>query len=260
MRAALRAKLKPSCTHVMGRILLLHAAEGRGRRRRGWDWHPARAAARPRRRGAGHAAGDWPRPAAWQTGRQALGAVGDGVDCQPADRARLQARHRARAGRGHRRLEPGPAIAPGSGRRGRALSTGSARARARSRPRSRAVTSKTGRWCSSVEDKALAAERVVGAYKDLAHVERAFRSLKTVDLHLRPIHHWLAPRVRAHVFLCMLACHVNGTCASASNPCSSMTTILLPPPASAPRSRRLQLCVGCHPDPDPGPSLQPARR
>jgi transposase len=61
---------------------------------------------------------------------------------------------------------------------------------------------------TSVEDNALAAERVVGAYKDLAQVERAFRSLKTVDLHLRPIHHWLAPRVRAHVFLCMLACHV----------------------------------------------------
>jgi hypothetical protein len=54
----------------------------------------------------------------------------------------------------------------------------------------------------------LAAERALGAYKDLAHVERAFRSLKTVDLHLRPIHHWLAPRVRAHVFLCMLAGHV----------------------------------------------------
>jgi DDE family transposase len=61
---------------------------------------------------------------------------------------------------------------------------------------------------TSVEDKALAADRVVGAYKSLARVERAFRSLKTVDLHLRPIHHWLAPRVRAHVFLCMLACHV----------------------------------------------------
>jgi len=61
---------------------------------------------------------------------------------------------------------------------------------------------------TSVEDKALAAENVVGAYKCLARVERAFRSLKTVDLHLRPIHHWLAPRVRAHVFLCMLACHV----------------------------------------------------
>jgi hypothetical protein len=54
----------------------------------------------------------------------------------------------------------------------------------------------------------LAADNVVGAYKGLARVERAFRSLKTVDLHVRPIHHWLAPRVRAHVFLCMLACHV----------------------------------------------------
>ena len=61
---------------------------------------------------------------------------------------------------------------------------------------------------TSVEDKALAAESVVGAYKSLARVERAFRSLKTVDLHLRPIHHWLASRVRAHVFLCLLACHV----------------------------------------------------
>jgi hypothetical protein len=57
-------------------------------------------------------------------------------------------------------------------------------------------------------DKTLAASDVVGAYKGLARVERAFRSLKTVDLHIRPIHHWLAPRVRAHVFLCMLACHV----------------------------------------------------
>ena len=61
---------------------------------------------------------------------------------------------------------------------------------------------------TSVEDKALAADNVVSAYKGLARVERAFRSLKTVDLHIRPIHHWLAPRVRAHVFLCMLACHV----------------------------------------------------
>jgi transposase len=61
---------------------------------------------------------------------------------------------------------------------------------------------------TSLDDKALAAANVVGAYKGLARVERAFRSLKTVDLHLRPIHHWLAPPVRAHVFLCMLACHV----------------------------------------------------
>ena len=61
---------------------------------------------------------------------------------------------------------------------------------------------------TSAENKVLAADDVVGAYKSLARVERAFRSLKTVDLHIRPIHHWLAPRVRAHVFLCMLACHV----------------------------------------------------
>jgi len=48
----------------------------------------------------------------------------------------------------------------------------------------------------------------VGAYKSLAKVERAFRSLKTVDIHLRPIFHWTASRVRAHVMLCMLAYHV----------------------------------------------------
>jgi hypothetical protein len=48
----------------------------------------------------------------------------------------------------------------------------------------------------------------VRAYKSLAFVERAFRCLKTVDLQIRPIYHWLADRVRAHVFLCMLAYHV----------------------------------------------------
>lgn len=45
-------------------------------------------------------------------------------------------------------------------------------------------------------------------YKLLAHVERAFRSLKTIDLKIRPIHHRLADRVRAHIFLCMLAYYV----------------------------------------------------
>jgi len=45
----------------------------------------------------------------------------------------------------------------------------------------------------------------VRSYKSLAQVERAFRCIKTVDLHVRPIYHWLADRVRAHVFLCMLA-------------------------------------------------------
>ena len=46
------------------------------------------------------------------------------------------------------------------------------------------------------------------AYKRLSSVERAFRSLKTVDLKVRPVFHRTAPRVRAHVFLCMLAYYV----------------------------------------------------
>ena len=45
-------------------------------------------------------------------------------------------------------------------------------------------------------------------YKSLANVERAFRSIKTIDLKVRPIHHRLADRVRAHIFLCMLAYYV----------------------------------------------------
>jgi hypothetical protein len=48
----------------------------------------------------------------------------------------------------------------------------------------------------------------VAAYKSLAHVERAFRSIKTVDLNVRPVFHYSEPRVRAHVFLCMLAYYV----------------------------------------------------
>src|SRR6266436_3859032 len=45
----------------------------------------------------------------------------------------------------------------------------------------------------------------VRGYKSLSLVERAFRCIKTVDLQIRPVYHWLADRVRAHVFLCMLA-------------------------------------------------------
>jgi hypothetical protein len=52
------------------------------------------------------------------------------------------------------------------------------------------------------------ASDTVRAYKRLAEVERTFRSLKTVDLHVRPIHHRTADRVRAHVFLCLLAYYV----------------------------------------------------
>jgi Transposase DDE domain len=51
----------------------------------------------------------------------------------------------------------------------------------------------------------LAASEVVQAYKGLSRAERAFRSIKTVDLEVRPIHHRLPDRVRAHVLLCMLS-------------------------------------------------------
>jgi transposase len=61
---------------------------------------------------------------------------------------------------------------------------------------------------TSLPKDTLSDEGAVRAYKSLAQVERAFRALKTVDLQIRPLYHRLAPRVRAHVFLCMLAYHV----------------------------------------------------
>ena len=61
---------------------------------------------------------------------------------------------------------------------------------------------------TSVPATELDAEHTVRAYKGLSVVERAFRSLKTVDLKVRPIYHYAASRVRAHVFLCMLAYYV----------------------------------------------------
>jgi transposase len=61
---------------------------------------------------------------------------------------------------------------------------------------------------TSVSDESLDSDDTVRAYKDLAKVERAFRCMKTIDLKVRPIFHWLADRVRAHVFLCMLSYYV----------------------------------------------------
>jgi transposase len=61
---------------------------------------------------------------------------------------------------------------------------------------------------TSVSAAHMDAAECVRRYKSLAQVERAFRSLKTVDLKVRPIHHRLADRVRAHIFLCMLAYYV----------------------------------------------------
>jgi hypothetical protein len=61
---------------------------------------------------------------------------------------------------------------------------------------------------TSVKTEIASAEQTVFHYKSLSTVERAFRSMKSVDLKVRPIHHHLANRVRAHVFLCMLAYYV----------------------------------------------------
>lgn len=61
---------------------------------------------------------------------------------------------------------------------------------------------------TSVPQQALSSPQVVASYKSLSGVERAFRSLKTVDLKVRPIHHRLPDRVRAHILLCMLAYYV----------------------------------------------------
>jgi hypothetical protein len=61
---------------------------------------------------------------------------------------------------------------------------------------------------TNLPPEALSAEQLVGSYKSLAQVERAFRTMKSVDLQIRPVYHWLAPGVRAHLFLCMLAYHV----------------------------------------------------
>ncbi len=61
---------------------------------------------------------------------------------------------------------------------------------------------------TSVEKSEMTAEDSVKNYKSLSNVENAFRSFKTMDLHVRPIYHYLENRVRAHIFLCMLAYYV----------------------------------------------------
>ena len=61
---------------------------------------------------------------------------------------------------------------------------------------------------SKVNKKAMKKEEVVSSYKKLEQVEKAFRNLKTVQLEMRPVYHNLDNRIKAHVFLCMLAYYV----------------------------------------------------
>ena len=61
---------------------------------------------------------------------------------------------------------------------------------------------------TDVPAQTLDSAQTVAAYKSLSTVERAFRTMKSVNLHIRPIYHYLETRVRAHVLLCMLAYYV----------------------------------------------------
>jgi transposase len=61
---------------------------------------------------------------------------------------------------------------------------------------------------TSLPTESLDTPGVITAYKNLAYVERDFRIIKTDDLDLRPIFHYLSERVRSHVFLCMLAAYI----------------------------------------------------
>jgi len=61
---------------------------------------------------------------------------------------------------------------------------------------------------SSVAKDKLDSQELVRSYKLLAGIERAFKTMKSVDLQVRPVHHRLAERVRAHIFICMLAYYV----------------------------------------------------
>ena len=61
---------------------------------------------------------------------------------------------------------------------------------------------------TSLTQSEMAADDCVRSYKALTRVERAFRTMKTTDLRVRPIRHWRAERVKAHLFLCMLAYYV----------------------------------------------------
>ena len=61
---------------------------------------------------------------------------------------------------------------------------------------------------TTVSADTMDANQVVATYKSLANVERDFRSIKSIDLDLRPVHHYTETRVRAHVFICMLAAYL----------------------------------------------------
>ena len=110
---------------------------------------------------------------------------------------------------------------------------------------------------TSLATEAMEHAQVVNSYKSLSRVERAFRSLKTVDLEIRPIYHRLEDRVRAHVLLCMLAYHVEWHMRRALAPMlyddeekEALLSVRSNPVAKAPRSDSARLKEGAHRTPD----------
>jgi transposase len=87
---------------------------------------------------------------------------------------------------------------------------------------------------TNVPKSELSAWGAVRAYKRLSKVERAFRSMKTVDLKVRPVFHWTENRVRAHIFLCLLAHYIEWHMQSAWAPLLSQDEELVG--VNAPRS------------------------
>ena len=73
-------------------------------------------------------------------------------------------------------------------------------------PRRRSMDSMS--FAATSSEQRMDDAQTVRNYKSLSQVERAFRTFKSLDLQVRPIHHRLEPRVRAHIFLCMLAYYV----------------------------------------------------
>ena len=104
---------------------------------------------------------------------------------------------------------------------------------------------------TSLAKKQMTAADCVRNYKSLAQVERAFRSLKTIDLKIRPIHHHLADRVRSHIFLCMLAYYIEWHMREAWRPLlfadeDQLAKTTRDPVAPAKRSTAAQAKVATH--------------
>jgi hypothetical protein len=102
----------------------------------------------------------------------------------------------------------------------------------------------------------LDAPAAVAAYKNLARVERDFRSLKADDLDLRPIHHWLEDRVRAHVLICMLAAYLTWHLRAALAPLTytgEQRPACTSPVAPARRSAQADAKAATHTSPDGQP-------